>query len=92
MSTEVKGGDPRRESSRYPYTFAYDLLRMKGPRSPENPISPALSRSDCGNLVEVFASALGIPKADIVEHLAEYYLEHEDELVQEATERAAQAW
>jgi len=86
---EEKYGDPRRKTQRYPYTFAADLVRMKGPHEG---ISPRLSRSDASALLKVLSLSLGIAAVTVAEALADYYLTHSDELLAESTERVMQAW
>lgn len=86
-----KSMDPRRQSSRYPYTYADDLIRMKGPRG-ENPIEPKLSRADVSHILSIIEECAGISKVLLAEKLADYYLTHEDEIVQESLERASRAW
>ena len=81
--------DPRRASNRYPYTFACDLLRAKGPHQG---VSPTLSRSDASQLMEVVSSALRASKVEIAEALADYYLTHNEELLAESLARAKKEW
>jgi hypothetical protein len=84
-----KFGDPRRRDARYPYTYAYDLLRAKGPHQG---ISPRLSRDHARKLLEAMAEAMGVAKVTLCEILADSYLSKDEELLQEAMERAKEAW
>jgi hypothetical protein len=86
MSEHRQDPDPRKKTQRYPYTYAYDYLRMFGPQAG---VVPLLGRSDCGHLLEAIATATGIGKVELAEKLADYYLEHEEELVEQVTERVA---
>jgi hypothetical protein len=86
---EMKYGDPRSKTKRYPYTFAADLVRMEGPHEG---ISPKLSRSDASQLVGVFAKALGIADVTVAEALADYYLNNDEEILAGAAKRAEQEW
>lgn len=71
--------DPRRRSPRYPYTYAADLVRMSGPATATSELK--LSRSDAVSLLQALAPALDLPYWKLASRLADYYLEHEDEIV-----------
>lgn len=63
--------------SRYPYTYAYDFLRMTIPYG-ENGCK--LSRSDCAHMCEKICSVFGMSKEDFVEKLADYYIDNKEEI------------
>lgn len=76
-------GDPRRASPHYPYTYADDMLRALGPHELRDGVLrlPRLTRPEAKALQQGLARALGIPDHVLAGKLADYYLEHEDELV-----------
>lgn len=76
--------DPRKKSTRYPYTYAYDYLRAKGPG---NGTADGMSRSDASKIVEAISKATGIPNIALCYQLADYYLEHGEEIIAEVMER-----
>lgn len=72
-----KQKEQARQSTRYPYTYAYDYLRY----------DPEVSRSQMGAIMERVATALGVNKEGLYTQIAEYYFEHEEALTAEAAER-----
>lgn len=86
--TKERDSDPRRKSPRYPYTYAADVLRLVGPHERVELAgapalrAPKLSRSDASELREGLAPVLGVAPHELAEMLANYYLDHEEELVE----------
>lgn len=54
-------------SGRYPYTYAYDHLRIK--------TDVGISRADMAQIVSEIAKVLEVPKEVVAERLADRYLE-----------------
>lgn len=79
--------DPRRKSPRYPDVFAFDVLRHLGPTDPDNRRTPLLTRDDASQVLTVVAQVLETPKSDLAVLFADYYLEHEQEIVEAGVER-----
>jgi len=82
--------DPRRKGPRYPYTHAYDLVRMLGPQEQTTETlfgTPLLSRTHAALLVKALAPALRVEAHELAEMLADYYLAHEEELVELSVRR-----
>jgi hypothetical protein len=67
--------------TRYPYTYACDLIRSKGGYN-ENGI--ALSRSDASQIRQLFATVLGIDDTELARKLADYYKANEDKITGES--------
>jgi len=74
----------RKSSSRYPYTYACDLIRMKGPTGPHGTM---LARADASQVRKLFAEVLGMDDQELAERLADYYLENQDELVDDSVQK-----
>jgi len=76
--------DPRRKSSRYPYDYSADVIRMLGPYDLVKPgmALPRLSRPQAAELETGLAKALGVERRELAEMLANYYLENEGVLVE----------
>lgn len=73
----------KKENSRYPYTYACDMIR--GFAYGENGCK--LSRAECSELLINLSKALDIDRGVFAKKLADYYLQHEEELSKEATQR-----
>ena len=63
--------DPK-TSSRYPYTFACDAIRAKS----ESP----LSRAQASKIRTFIAEVIGVPDEELAKKIADYYIEHEEEI------------
>ena len=83
----VKLEDPRRLGPKYPNTFAADLVCMLGPPDPDRPTHQLLSRVGAAFLLGGLAKVLKIPGPELAEKLADFYLEHEQELLDAGVER-----
>ena len=73
-----------RENPRFPYTYAYDLIRQLVPGEEKvGSISiriAKLSRAEAAQITQLFSEVLGISKEEIATKLAEKYLaEKEDQ-------------
>lgn len=60
--------------TRYPYTYAADLIRMTVGAN-------KLSRSDASQIRKVIADAIGMNDAELARKLADHFKEHEQMLV-----------
>ena len=79
--------DPRLSGPKYPNTFAADLVCMLGPPDPDRPTHQLLSRVGAAALLGGLAKVLKIPGPELAEKLADFYLEHEQELLDAGVER-----
>lgn len=70
--------------SRYPYTYASDLLRMIPDLGPEG---CKLSRSEASSIRQKISEILGLDDEEVAKKLADYYQEHEEELSQASADR-----
>lgn len=57
--------------SRYPYTEAYDAMRAIPGKAPDG-ISTSLSRSDCAQLCQYIANAIGFTPEDLACKIADH--------------------
>jgi hypothetical protein len=72
--------------SRYPYTYACDLIRAFAGYNAEG---TKLSRSDASKIRSKIAEILGIQDEDLAKELADYYMKHSQEIAEQgATELA----
>jgi hypothetical protein len=72
-----------KEDSRYPYTYACDLIRML---AGYNSAGTKLSRADASHIRSKIAEIIGIPDEELANKLADYMLENEDAIVDGALE------
>lgn len=73
---ERRLADPRRQSPRYPHTYADDLLRILVNRSSDG---VKMTRTQSRTVRDAVAAVLD--DTTVAEKFADYYLEHEQELV-----------
>lgn len=61
-------------NSRYPYTYAYDFIRMhvKDYSETAGMMLPTVSRSQCAQACGAIAEALGMSKEDLCKTIADY--------------------
>ena len=78
---EQRLADPRRKSPRYPYTYAADAVRNFAKTE------HFLSRGDAAQVYKAIAKSIDMPDHEMAERLADYYLEHENELVDASMDR-----
>lgn len=72
-----------KKHSRYPYTYAYDLIRTSIPYG-ENGCK--ISRGDCAQMCKILSKVLGVENEDLCKKLADYYIENEEEISKAASE------
>jgi hypothetical protein len=73
-----KKKDPEEKDSRYPYTYACDLIRaMTGYDSEGN---CKLNRSDASTLRGELANLLGITDEDLAKKMADHFLKHKESI------------
>ena len=60
--------------SRYPYTYACDLIRATGGMDSNGAKMP---RSEASQVRQLFATVLGMDDSILASRLADYYLEHQ---------------
>lgn len=70
--------------SRYPYTYACDLIRSCAEFGPEG---LNMSRAEASNIRRLLARILGMDDEVLAEKLADYYLEHEQEIGKEGAKK-----
>jgi len=70
------------EDTRYPYTYACDLIRIYGGYGVNG---TNLSRSDASQIRELFSKVLRINDKELAEKLADYYKNNEDAITKEGT-------
>lgn len=75
--------DERKNNTRYPYTYAADFIRSLGGYD-EGGIK--LSRSNASQIRQSIASIIGMEDINLAQAIADYYLDHEDEIAQKSTE------
>ena len=63
------------QDSRYPYTYACDLIRTKGGY---DSTGTRLSRSNASQIRQLFAKVLDIPDDELARKLADYYLSNQE--------------
>jgi hypothetical protein len=66
------------EDSRYPYTYAADMLRLLVPTK--------LSRSESSQIRHFIAKILNISDEELAKKLADYFKEHADEYTEKAVQ------
>jgi len=71
------------EDTRYPYTYACDLIRSV---AGHNADGTKLSRSDASEIRELFSSVLGIGDEELAKKLADYYLENDEAISRKSAE------
>jgi hypothetical protein len=71
-----------KKDTRYPYTYACDLIRSFSGYDREG---CCLSRANASRIQEIVAKIIGMPDEKLAKKLADYYLEHEDELTDAST-------
>jgi hypothetical protein len=70
--------------TRYPYTYADDLIRgVAGYTSG----GTKLSRSDASQIIKMVAAAMSLEPRTVCEKLADYHLQHKEALAARAVER-----
>ena len=67
--------------SRYPYTYACDLIRSKGGYGDNG---TNLSRSDASQIMHLFSGVLGINEVELANKLANYYLKNQETITSES--------
>lgn len=72
-----KHGMTNQKDSRYPYTYACDLIRMIAGYSSDG---SKLSRSDASHIYQKIAEILGMDAEDLAIKLADYFKENEEKL------------
>ena len=72
-----------KKDTRYPYTYACDLIRSATEYTKEG---CPLSRSDASKIRELIAEIIGMPDEELANKLADYYINNEPEI----TERGVQ--
>lgn len=74
-----------KESTRYPYTYAADLIRAIPEKTEIHgmKLGVVLSRSDASKIRQVFAEVLGIDDEELAKKLADFYLEKESKILEE---------
>lgn len=73
------------QDSRYPYTYACDLIRSFAGYSNDG---TKLSRADASKIRQGIAKALGIPDEILAKALANYYKENEQALTENSVRAA----
>lgn len=71
--------------TRYPYTYACDLIRML---VGYNNKGTKLSRSDASSIRSFFSDILELNDYEVASKLANYYLENEEKITEKATKEA----
>ena len=79
----LPGCPPRPGDSRYPYTYAADLLRMAGWEGR----GEGISRSEASQIRTVVAKALGMDDDLLAQVPATYFLNNEQALTAEVTRK-----
>lgn len=74
--------------TRYPYTYACDLICMK---VGYNAQGIKISRSDASQIRQLFSEVLNLNDDVLVRSLADYYLAHEREIIDKAINNYKQA-
>lgn len=69
------------KDTRYPYTYACDLIRITTGHTQEG---TKLSRADASKIRELFAKVTGLADEYLAEKLADFYLAYEKQLTDEA--------
>lgn len=67
------------EDTRYPYTYACDLIRTYGGYGEEG---TNLSRAKASQIIQLFAKVLKIDDNELAEKLADYYKTNEESLIE----------
>lgn len=67
--------DIRKETDRYPYTYAADLIRGIPDR---DGIGCKLSRSEASKILKLFAKVIGMEDEKLAQKLADYYLANKE--------------
>jgi hypothetical protein len=76
------------EDTRYPYTYACDLIRSIAGCNKEG---TKLSRSDASLIRELFSTVTGIHDKDLAEKLADYYKANEKDIIEYAVTQFTKA-
>ena len=74
--------------SRYPYTYACDLIRTAGGC---NSSGVKMSRSEASQVREIFAKVLGMEDEELAKKLADYYIENEQEINEQSSKELLKA-
>lgn len=69
--------------TRYPYTYACDLIRSV---SGHTEAGCGLSRSSASRIRELIAKAIGMPDEELAKKLADYYNEHEEQITNDCVQ------
>ena len=72
-----------KKDTRYPYTYACDLIRSTTEYTKDG---CTLSRSDASKIRSLIAGIISMPDEELANKLADYYIDHETEI----TERGVQ--
>ncbi len=67
--------------TRYPYTYACDLIRSKGGYGANG---TKLSRSDASQIRKLFTEVLAISDTELANKLADYYLSNQKRITDES--------
>lgn len=79
MAKQQKKEEPKVDT-RYPYTYACDLIRMI---AGHEGLSCKLSRSDASQIRELFATVIGIEDETLATMLADYYKKNQEQIESE---------
>jgi hypothetical protein len=74
-------GTMSKEHSRYPYTYACDYMRVYGGDGMQG---TNLSRGDASQIRRAIAAAIGMDDHELACKIADYYIENEEKVGQEA--------
>ncbi|EOZ4881808.1 hypothetical protein ACSETC_31125 [Pseudomonas aeruginosa] len=77
-----------KEHSRYPYTYASDYIRNVAGYGEGG---TKLSRSDASQILNSISEIIGMPKEEMARKLADYYLENQEAISEQAAKELAAA-
>lgn len=75
--------DERKKHSRYPYTYAADFIRSLGGYDKGG---VKLDRAEASQIRQEISSIIGMDDRKLAEAIADYYLEHEEEISQKSAD------